>query len=133
MEILSANAITLAAGLAAINVLEHSPVYEHIDKLGSIAREEMNRIFTRCKFSSTGSRHRFNVLHSHDKQKANQRYQRLRHYDHAQYKKMFNFLLENGIVILLPEIMHGGISYAHTEKDIKHLTSTLREYVNPES
>jgi len=55
------------------------------------------------------------------------------HYDHAQYKKMLNFLLENGIVILLPEIMHGGISYAHTEKDIKHLTSTVEEYVKLQS
>lgn len=51
------------------------------------------------------------------------------HYDHAQYKRMFNFLLENGIIILLPEILHGGISYAHTEKDIKHLTDTVEEYV----
>jgi hypothetical protein len=46
---------------------------------------------------------------------------------------MFNFLLENGIVILLPEIMHGGISYAHTEKDVEHLTHTIGGYVKSES
>jgi glutamate-1-semialdehyde aminotransferase len=51
------------------------------------------------------------------------------HYDHAQYKRMFSFLLENGIVMLLPEMLHGGISYAHTDKDIRHLTNTVREYV----
>ena len=33
------NAITLAAGLATINVLEHSPVYEHIDRLGQQTRD----------------------------------------------------------------------------------------------
>ena len=48
------------------------------------------------------------------------------HYDHAQSKKMFSFLLERGIVILLPEIMHGGISFAHTEEDIDISRATIR-------
>ena len=51
------------------------------------------------------------------------------HYDHAECKKLFNFLLENGIVILLPETLHGGVSYAHTEEDINQLASALKEYV----
>jgi glutamate-1-semialdehyde aminotransferase len=54
-------------------------------------------------------------------------------YDHAQYKRMFRFLLENGIVMLLPEMLHGGISYVHTEKDIRHLTNTVAEYVKSNS
>ena len=129
----SANAITLAAGLATINVLEHSPVYEHIDKLGHLAREEMNRIFQDASFpaQAVGIGSMF-CIHMTNKKPLTD-ISGYAHYDHAQYKRMFNFLLENGIVILLPEIMHGGISYAHTEKDIEHLTHTIGRYVKSES
>jgi glutamate-1-semialdehyde 2,1-aminomutase len=129
----SANAITLAAGLATINILEHSPVYEHIDRLGDIARDELNRIFQDADFpaQAVGLGSIF-CIHMTNK-KPLKDISGYTHYDHAQYKKMFNFLLENGIVILLPEIMHGGISYAHTEKDIKHLTNTVEEYVKLQS
>jgi glutamate-1-semialdehyde aminotransferase len=51
------------------------------------------------------------------------------HYDHAQCKKLFNYLLENGIVILIPDTLHGGISYAHTKEDVRQLASTVRKYV----
>ena len=34
-------------------------------------------------------------------------------YDHAEYKKLFNFLLENGIVILLPEITAESATPTH--------------------
>ncbi len=127
----SGNAITLAAGLATINELEYSPVYEHIDKLGSMAREDMNRIFEETGFpaQALGLGSMFCIHMTNKKPLKN--IGSFTHYDHAQYKKMFNFLLEQGIIILLPEIMHGGISYAHTEKDIKHLTNTVREYVKP--
>jgi hypothetical protein len=46
---------------------------------------------------------------------------------------LFSFLLENGVVILLPEILHGGVGYAHTEADIKHLTETVAEFVKSET
>lgn len=129
----SGNAITLAAGLATINILEHSPVYEHIDRLGNMARDELNRIFQDADFpaQAVGLGSIF-CIHMTNK-KPLKDISGYMHYDHAQYKKMLNFLLENGIVILLPEIMHGGISYAHTEKDIKHLTSTVEEYVKLQS
>lgn len=127
------NAITLAAGLASINVLEHYPVYDHIDKLGSLAREGMNRIFEDTGFQAqavgVGS---IFCIHM-TKKKPLKDISGFTHYDHAQCKRMFNFLLENGIVILLPEILHGGVSYAHTENDIKHLTETIREYVKSTS
>lgn len=128
----SGNAITLAAGLATINVLERFPVYEHIDKLGNIAREGMNRIFEDAGFPAqavgVGS-----IFCIHMTNKPLKDISGFTHYDHAQYKRMFNFLLENGIVILLPEILHGGVSYAHTENDIKHLTGTIEEYVKSTS
>jgi glutamate-1-semialdehyde 2,1-aminomutase len=127
------NAITLAAGLATINVLEHFPVYGHIDKLGNIAREGMNRIFEEAGFpaQAVGVGSIF-CIHMSDK-KPLKDISGFTHYDQAQYKRMFNFLLENGIVILLPEILHGGVSYAHTENDIQHLNNTVGEYVKSSS
>ena len=126
----SGNAITLAAGLAAINELEHSPVYEHIDRLGEMAREEMNRIFREAEFpaQAVGVGSMFCIhMTKNNPIKDTRGYE---HYDHARAKKLFNFLLENGIVILLPETLHGGVSYAHTEEDINQLTRTIKEYVN---
>lgn len=129
----SGNAITLAAGLATINVLEHSPVYDHIDKLGSVAREEMNRAFEDAGFpaQAVGVGSMFSI-HMTDKKPVKD-VSGFAYYDHAQCKRMFNFLLENGIVMLLPEMLHGGISYAHTEKDTRYLTNTVREYVKSNS
>ena len=125
----SGNAITMAAGLATINVLEHSPVYEHIDRLGSMAREEMNRIFRDASYpaQATGLGSIFCIHMTNTKPLRD--ITNYAQYDQMQYKKLFHFLLENGIMILLPEIMHGGISNAHTEKDIHHLTSTLEKFV----
>ena len=125
----SGNAITLAAGVAAIKELEHSPVYEHIDRLGEMAREEMNQIFTDAEFpaQAVGVGSMFCIHMTKNKPiKDTRGYE---HYDQAQCKKLFRFLLENGIVILLPETLHGGVSYAHTEEDINQLANTLKEYV----
>jgi glutamate-1-semialdehyde aminotransferase len=51
------------------------------------------------------------------------------HSDHTESRKMFNHLLENGILILQPDMLHGAISYAHSESDISNLTSTIERYV----
>lgn len=125
----SANAITLAAGLAAIEELEHSPVYEHIDKLGNMARTEMNQIFEAANYpaQAVGIGSMF-CIHMTNR-KPLKDISGYADYDHAEYKRLFNFLLENGIVILLPEIMHGGVCYAHTENDVRQLTNALRQYV----
>lgn len=48
----AANAITMAAGLATINVLEHAPVYQHVDKLGRRLRSELDDVFEKTKFSA---------------------------------------------------------------------------------
>jgi len=117
------NPITLAAGLATINVLEHSPVYEHIDKPGNMARQDMNRIFEDADFpaQAVGVGSLF-AVHLTNK-KPLKDISDFTHYDLAQSKRRFNYLLENGIVILIPEMMHGAASYAHKEKDINYLTT----------
>jgi len=46
----AANPTSLAAGLATIDVLEHFPVYDHIDKLGKQTRERLNSTFEGLHF-----------------------------------------------------------------------------------
>ena len=103
--------------------LEHSPVYEHIDKLGNMARQDMNRIFEEADFPAqavgVGS---FFAIHLTNK-KPLKDISDFTHYGLAQSKRRFNYLLENGIVILISEMMHGAASYAHKEKDINYLTT----------
>jgi glutamate-1-semialdehyde aminotransferase len=44
-------------------------------------------------------------------------------------KKLFRHLLESQILMLLPEMLHAAIGYAHTGEDVKRLTSTVEEFV----
>lgn len=125
----AANAISLAAGLASIEVLENSPVYEHIDRLGRKAREELTIVFEKNGFPAqvlgVGS---LFAIHMTDKRPIKD----ARSYNLGspeQSKKMFDHLLNSAILMLTPEMLHGAISYAHTEDDIEHLTSTVDEYI----
>jgi glutamate-1-semialdehyde 2,1-aminomutase len=123
------NAMSLAAGLATIEFLERSSVYEHIDKLGKQTLEDLNRVFSDAGFEAqvTGVGSLFGI-HMTDKKPLKD----VRTYslcNHEESKKMFSFLLENGIFILTPEMLHGAISYSHTGSDIKHLTSSVEKYV----
>jgi len=125
----SGNALTLAAGLATIDVLEHSPVYEYIDRLGKQTREGLNSMFRGAGFPAqvTGLGSLF-AIHTTDKGPLKD----ARSYvlcDHKQSRGIFTFLLDNGILILTPEMLHGCISYSHAESDITHLISTIERYV----
>lgn len=125
----SGNALTLAAGLATIDVLEHSPAYEHIDRLGEQARDRLNSIFEDAEFpaQATGLGSLF-AIHTTDKKPLKD----VRSYamcDHKLSENIFAFLLDHGIFILRPETLHGCVSYSHTEGDITYLTSTIEQYV----
>jgi glutamate-1-semialdehyde 2,1-aminomutase len=123
------NAMTLAAGLATIEFLERSPVYDHIDKLGKETLQRLNQIFDNAGFGAqaTGVGSLFGIHMTDKKPLKDTRI--FSSCDHAESRKMFSFLLENGIFILTPEMLHGAISYSHTESDIRYLTSTIEEYV----
>jgi glutamate-1-semialdehyde 2,1-aminomutase len=119
------NALTLAAGLATIDVLEHTPVYEHIDKLGQKARTELNKIFKDnaipAQTTGIGS-----VIGIHSISKTPVRDGRtLAEADQAREKRMFNQLLNDGIVMLAPQMLRGAVSNAHTESDIQQLTASI--------
>jgi hypothetical protein len=46
---------------------------------------------------------------------------------------MFTFLLDNHILLLVPELLHGAISYSHSESDIDALISRVEEYVKTQA
>ncbi len=123
------NAITLAAGLATIEVLEHSPVYEHVDRLGSKAREALDAVFERNKFpaqtTGIGSMLAIHTTRKKPLKDANG----LALNDHEISESMFSWLLENGILMITPELIHGAMSYSHSDNDITQLTTTIEQYV----
>lgn len=49
----SMNPMTVAAGLAAIEVLEREPVYEHIERLGDRIRTELDAVFDEAEVPAT--------------------------------------------------------------------------------
>jgi len=123
------NAISLAAGLATIDVVEHAPVYEHVEKLGKKARDALNDIFAENEFpaqaTGVGS---LVAIHMTDKKPLKDASTYVLS-DHEGSRKMFSHLLDKEILMLLPEMLHGAISYAHTENDIDTLTSAIAQYV----
>ena len=125
----AANAITLTAGLATIDVLEHSRVYEHIDRLGSRVRERLNMVFEENDFEaqSTGIG---SLLAIHTTLKKPLKDASCYAFaNHNISKRIFSFLLENGIFMLRPDNLHGALSYAHTDDDIDRLVSTIERFV----
>jgi len=123
------NALTLAAGLATIDVLEHTPVYEHVNKLGEKARTSLNRIFKENAFpaQATGMGSLFSI-HTTDKAPIMDAGD-YANCDHERSRKLFSNLLDDGIVVLVPERLHGAISYAHTDSDIDNLTASVERFV----
>ena len=127
------NTLSFAAGLATIQVLQDSPVYAHIDRLGEIARDSLNVIFEKNAFraQATGIGSLFAIHMTNKKPLRDAKSYVL--CDLAKSKGLFNHLLEKGILILTPEMLHGAISYAHTEEDIENLVSTFERYVRASS
>lgn len=123
------NAFSLAAGLATIRVLERSPVYEHVDKLGAQARDSLNGVFEENGFPAqvTGIGSLF-AIHMTGKRPVKD-VQAFGTSDHSLSERLFRHMLENGIVMLIPELLHGAISYAHTEADISQLTNVVESFV----
>ncbi len=123
------NAITLAAGLATIGVLEHEPVYDHVNRLGEKARDVLNAIFEQHGFpaQATGIGSLI-AIHTTEKKPIRDG-KSFAVSDHELSKRLFSHMLNNGILMVMPEMLHGAISYSHTEIDIQHLASTIGEYV----
>jgi len=127
------NVLTLSAGIATIDVLEHTPVYDHVDKLGEKVRSNLTQVFALNKFpaQTTGVGSIFGIHMTAEKPIKDARV--LASSDHEKSKKLFAQLLDDGIFILVPERMHAAISYAHSETDIENLTRSVERFVQANS
>jgi glutamate-1-semialdehyde aminotransferase len=119
----------LAAGLATINVLEHSPVYEHIDRLGQQTRDALNTLFEQHAFparsTGVGSLFAIHLLGNAPIQDARS----FANSDHELSRKLFSHLLDNEILMVVPEMLHGAISHAHSDTNIRDLTTAVEKFV----
>jgi glutamate-1-semialdehyde 2,1-aminomutase len=123
------NAMTLTAGLATIEILERNPVYQHIDALGRTVRESLNEVFEKngIEAQTTGIGSLFAIHATRKKPLMDAKWYIESNPNLS--RKLFNRLLENGILMLLPDSLHASISYAHTEGDVQRLVSVVEQFV----
>ena len=119
------NALSLTAGLATIEALEHSSVYSRLSELGERARRGLSEVFRGTSTTITGIESLF-AIHMNKTVARNTD----SHSILGEPSDLFGWLLENGILMLTPDTLHGAISYAHNDEDIKFLTSTIEKYVS---
>jgi len=48
-------------------------------------------------------------------------------------KRIFTFLLNNGVVMLVPDNLHAAISYSHSQDEVDSLVSLIGECVKTQS
>ncbi|MCJ7455305.1 aspartate aminotransferase family protein [Candidatus Bathyarchaeota archaeon] len=126
----AANVLTLAAGEATIQALMDEPVYEKIDGLGQNLRTRLSETFSQSNFDArvTGAGSLFGIHFSKMKCIRDTRHLSGQHKEQA--KQMFSYLLNNGILLLSPDLPHGAISYSHSESEIETLVSAIQNYVH---
>ncbi len=125
----AANILTLVAGEATVQTLTAEPVYDKIDRLGDTARTRLSEAFDRLGFDArvTGVGSLLAIHFTKQKNVHDIRYSSDAHKE--QSKRMFTFLLDNGILMLLPEQLHAAISYSHSEEDVYTLVTCVEEYL----
>jgi glutamate-1-semialdehyde 2,1-aminomutase len=127
------NAITLAAGLTTIDILEHTPVYRHIERLARGLRQRLSRVFEENGFEAqtTGIGSLFAIHTTRKQPLKDAKCQALA--NHHLSRKIFSYMLQNNILMLLPDTLHGAISYSHTADDINRLVSVIERCVKRNS
>lgn len=119
------NALTLTAGLATIEILERSSAYQRLASLGERARSGLNQVFQDENFPAnvTGIDSLFGIHLNEEATDASQSQ------TSEQSNDLFLWLLDNGILLPFPDMLHGAISNAHTDEEIDSLISTVASYV----
>jgi glutamate-1-semialdehyde 2,1-aminomutase len=125
----AANILTLVAGEATIQTLRDEPVYDKIDRMGDTARRQLSEMFDRLRFDAkvTGLGSLFAVHFTSQKQVRDSTEYSAQHKEES--RRLFRFLLDNQILILVPDHLHGAISYSHSENEIDTLISNVENYV----
>lgn len=104
-------------------------MYEHVNRLGQETRHTLNRIFEQNGFpaQTTGIGSLFAIHLTRERPIRDAK--NYANSDHELSKRLFSHLIENEILMIVPEMLHGAISYAHTDSDVKHLSSAVEEFV----
>lgn len=126
----SANALTLAAGLATIDILAKEPVYEQIDLFGQKMRSGLQDIFERHDYpaQATGIGSMVGV-HFTLQPSPIKDISGLANSDKQRARRFFSHQITNGNLFMIPENIHAAISYAHAEREIDQVLSVTEEFV----
>lgn len=120
---LSGNPLAVSAGLAMLTCLQdHPEIYDILDRRTAALCEDppegvtVNRVGSMFTFFLTGEA----VV---DWDTAKQSNTEL-------FKRLFHFMLERGVYLAPSQFEAGFVSYAHSDEDIQHTVTALREFFN---
>ncbi|RLG02874.1 MAG: glutamate-1-semialdehyde 2,1-aminomutase [Thaumarchaeota archaeon] len=127
----AANPITTRAGYTLLRELQRrSEIYDHINRLGERARDELQRIFDERGFNAhvTGIGSLFTVHFTPVKPRDSKTAQQRR--DVSLARSYFKHLLDNGIVAMIQDMQHFFISASHRLEDIDELVRVTEEFID---
>ncbi len=124
----AANPLTMAAGIATLDVLKNEPVYEHINSLGTLLNSQLNAIFAkkRLGYFSDYAGSLVSLIFCPIPAMKNLKD------THSQNREVFSdlhfFLAKKG-VLLAPSIHEPlFISYAHRKEHINTLAQAIEDF-----
>jgi len=122
------NPVSMAAGLATLKLLEEGEVYRHIGKLGDRLRSGLQEIFEAknipVQITGLGS-----IFGCHFTAERPVKDVRVMSRANKEIAAMFHrYLLDRGILLLTPEVIHGAISDAHTSRDIDYFLAASEKF-----
>ena len=127
----AANPITTRAGYTLLRELQRrSEIYDHINRLGERARNELQRIFDERGFNAhvTGIGSLFTIHFTPVKPRDSKTAQQRR--DVSLARSYFKHLLDNGIVAMIQDMQHFFISASHRLEDIDELVRVTEEFID---
>jgi glutamate-1-semialdehyde aminotransferase len=126
------NALTMRMGYELITYLENKGInfYNQIDKFGEEIISELKNIFEekRVKAYVTGLNSLFAIHFTNEKPTNGLTAETTRNKDLQ--RKLFEFMINNGVVYLTPSTPHFFLSSAHTNKDKEKFLSLIKEFIN---
>jgi glutamate-1-semialdehyde 2,1-aminomutase len=118
---LSGNPLAVSSGLAMLRFLQANPgVYDQIEQRTAHLCAEpapgvtVNRVGSMFTFFLTG-----NPVTNWDTAKVS---------DTKKFGRLFHFMLEHGVYLAPSQFEAGFVSWAHSEADIDHTRSAMREF-----
>ncbi|MGE5315893.1 MAG: glutamate-1-semialdehyde 2,1-aminomutase [Acidobacteriota bacterium] len=124
---LSGNPLAMAAGLAALRILDSMPdIYINLEERASQLAEGMKSIITRYRLPLTQNRvgSMFTLFFSADSVTD---FQSAKKSDTARFGRYFNLMLEKGVYLAPSQFEAAFISAAHTRGEIEHTLAAAEE------